>query len=102
MSHYWEDLSPGEEHVFISLRMYTSIWPNLQEDAIHGFVSTSLFISSGLGRTIIQEILLLAFSSELCDVLRNTGIYKLYIYEKKFVFGCAELVNLQGNVAHNL
>ncbi|CAH3029532.1 unnamed protein product, partial [Porites evermanni] len=43
---------------------------------------TSLFISSGLGRTIIQDILLLALSSELCDVLRDTCIYKLYIFEQ--------------------
>ena len=52
---------------------------------------TSLFISSGLGRTIIQDILLLAFSSELCNVLRDTGIYKLYIYEQN---SCLVLLNL--------
>jgi len=53
---------------------------------------TSLFIISGLGRTIIQDILLLALSSELCDVLRDTaGIYKLYIYEQN---SCLVLLNL--------
>ena len=52
---------------------------------------TSLFISSGLGRTIIQDILLLALSSELCVVLRDTGIDKLYIYEQN---SCLVLLNL--------
>ena len=52
---------------------------------------TSLLISSGLGLTIIQDILLMALSSELCDVLRDTGIYKLYIYEQN---SCLVLLNL--------
>lgn len=52
---------------------------------------TSLFISSGLGRTIIPDILLLALSSELCNVLRDTCIYKLYIFEQN---SCLVLLNL--------
>ena len=34
---------------------------------------------------------ILALSSELCDVLRDTGIYKLYIYEQN---SCLVLLNL--------